>query len=64
MSKDIKVEDMVLLKSQVEKLRQELCEKDRYIQSAQLELHEQQVHQSTLVIHHSIVKVAKCSHVF
>lgn len=60
-SKDLKVEDMVLLKSQVEKLRQELCEKDRYIQSAQLELHEQQVHQSPLVTHHSIVKVAKCS---
>lgn len=42
--KDDKSEDMKLLQTQVDRLRQELAEKDRFVQSAQLELREQQVH--------------------
>lgn len=34
--------DMKLLQAQIDELRQELAEKDRYVQSAQLELREQQ----------------------
>ncbi|KAG0569257.1 hypothetical protein M758_6G073400 [Ceratodon purpureus] len=40
--KDEKSEEMKLLQTQIDKLRQELAEKDRYVQSAQLELREQQ----------------------
>lgn len=39
--------DMKLLQAQIDELRQELAEKDRYVQSAQLELREQQVHDSS-----------------
>ena len=42
--KDEKSEELKLLQTQIDKLRLELAEKDRYVQSAQLELREQQVH--------------------
>lgn len=42
-----KSEEMKLLQTQIDKLRQELAEKDRYVQSAQLELREQQVHNTS-----------------
>jgi len=48
--KNDKSEDMKLLQAQIDKLRQELAEKDRFVQSAQVELREQQVLDSPMHI--------------